>query len=191
LNHITHFTADWFTQYAEQWLERLGYLRNQETHALEIGSYEGRSACWMLDNILTHVQSDIVCVDTWDGKDKTLGEETIRAKQRFQKNMKFYRSKVDVVELDSLRALTGFILDKESFDLIFIDGDHEGYSALTDLILSWHLLKSGGWLVFDDYLWEHVALRTNPKDAWDAFVSVSPLGMTWELVGRQVFARKQ
>lgn len=30
---------------------------------LEIGSYEGRSAVWFLENILTHPTARIVCVD--------------------------------------------------------------------------------------------------------------------------------
>lgn len=191
MTHHTHFTVDWFTKYAPQWLERMSYFKDVQTHALEIGSYEGRSACWILDNILIHPLSDIICVDVWDGTDKTLGKKTVRAKQTFLNNTKFYKDKIDVIELDSLRALTGLIVDKESFDLIFIDGDHEGYSALTDLVLSWPLLKVGGWLVFDDYQWEHEALTTYPKDAWDAFVSVKPSGLKWEVDGRQVFARKQ
>jgi predicted O-methyltransferase YrrM len=188
---MTHFTADWFTKYAPQWLERMGYLKDKEIHALEIGSYEGRSTCWILDNILTHKDSTITCVDPWDGGDVLLGDNTKKARELFVSNTKRYGSKV-IEEIGySSVVIPELIVNDRMFDLIFVDGDHEGATALLDLVMSWQLLKNSGHLVFDDYQWGSSKLRTNPKVAWDAFVSVRPLGLMWEIDGRQVFARKE
>lgn len=187
---MSHFTSDWFTKYAPQWISRMGHLKDVETHALEIGSYEGRSTCWILDNILTHARSSITCVDSWDGSDKTLGLKTVSAHSRFVSNVIHYYGKVRKIAKKSYDALLTMNIQCYEFDIIFIDGDHEGYGALSDLMMCWPLLKNGGHLVFDDYQWSHEALRTQPKDAWDAFASVKPLGLTWQLDGRQIFARK-
>jgi len=145
---------DWFSNYIPYWLEHLSHLKSRETHALEIGSYEGRSACWMLDNLLTHPKSTLVCVDTWDGKDATLGEKTAKALYTFLENIKEYGGeKVITHAAASLRVLAKYhhFCTAPCFDLIYLDGSHEGIDALTDLCLCWPLLKVGGWLIFDDY----------------------------------------
>ncbi len=45
-------------------------------------------------------------------------------------------------------------LPRESFDIIYIDGCHLALNVLFDAVSAWLLLKPGGLLIFDDYLWE-------------------------------------
>ena len=40
-----------------------------------------------------------------------------------------------------------------SFDLVYVDGSHLAADVLQDAVLSFRLLRSGGLLIFDDYLW--------------------------------------
>jgi predicted O-methyltransferase YrrM len=55
----------------EKLFERLlAPYRGQPAKFLEIGSYEGASAIWMLKNILTHPDARITCVD-----DNSLGRK--------------------------------------------------------------------------------------------------------------------
>lgn len=146
----------------------------------------------MLDNVLLHEKSRLTCVDTWDGKDVSLGDKTQAAEAMFDSNTRSYGSKVFKVKDASLNVLSRYVLLDRKFDLVFIDGDHEGYSAATDLILSWELVSPGGWMVFDDYLWEGRGLRSQPKDAWDLWANLSPprLGRI-DPVGRMMFAQKR
>jgi Methyltransferase domain len=62
----------------------------------------------------------------------------------------------------------------ERFDLVFVDGSHHGLDVLVDAALSWQLLRDGGFLVFDDYVWrelgEDALLR--PGVAIDAFLTL-------------------
>jgi predicted O-methyltransferase YrrM len=195
MKHHTHFSADWFTGHAEHWLRLLGHLRDRPVRALEIGSYEGRSACWLLDNLLVHPESKLWCVDPWDGTDPCLEHKTTDAEDLFDGNVRFYGERVLKVRKTSLEFLTTTLAVNPArglFDLVFVDGDHEGYSALTDLVLSWPLLAPGGTLAFDDYGWSDPRLRAQPRDAWDAWASCKPPGLA-EVVqaGRQVFARKE
>lgn len=61
------FTTDWFIENLPTWEQYLIHLANQpEINVLEIGSWEGMSACWLLDNILTHESSRITCIDTFE-----------------------------------------------------------------------------------------------------------------------------
>lgn len=187
---MTHFTADWFTQYWEHWLKRLGHLKDTPIRFLEIGCYEGRSTCWILDNLLLHKESVIMCVDPWDGKDPCLGEKSREAYKTFKNNTISYGRKVWAVRDYSFQQLINFNMISEIFDIIFVDGNHEGYNALTDLILSWPLVKPNGWLIMDDYHWSDNRLRSMPRDAWNAFSMVKPLGLKEEVLGRLVFAQK-
>ena len=59
------FTEDWFTNNIPTWNKVLGNLRNKPVKFLEIGSFEGRSATWALENILTHKDSQLYCIDHW------------------------------------------------------------------------------------------------------------------------------
>src|SRR5574343_585970 len=58
-----NFSQDWFSHND---LEKyLPFNRNEELHFLEIGSFEGRSAIWFLENMLLNEKSTITCIDPW------------------------------------------------------------------------------------------------------------------------------
>ena len=44
-------------------------------------------------------------------------------------------------------------LNKNYYDFIYIDGDHTNEGVFIDSVLSFPLLKNGGIIIFDDYLW--------------------------------------
>lgn len=60
------------------------------------------------------------------------------------------------------------------FDLIYIDGSHEAPDVLSDATLSFPLLKVGGVMIFDDYLWRSArgGPLHSPKLAVDAFLNI-------------------
>ena len=60
------FTVGWGGA-GELWSEIFKEFKDQEVFGLEIGSFEGRSAIWLLENILTHSNSHLTCVDTFEG----------------------------------------------------------------------------------------------------------------------------
>ena len=55
--------------------------------------------------------------------------------------------------------------------MIYLDGSHEAPNVLFDGMLSWGLLKPGGVLIFDDYLWVPQLLAGHrPQLAIDLFL---------------------
>ena len=57
--------------------------------------------------------------------------------------------------------------------MIFIDGGHKSKEVLSDLVLSWDLLRDGGVLVIDDYIWlgSPDIVLDSPKMGVDSFLS--------------------
>ena len=138
------FTEGWFLSHYSDWENHLKALKGKPgIHALEIGSYEGLSAIWQLENILTDPGSTITCIDIFDYKE---------IEDRFDRNIEAsgISSKVIKLKGSSEKMLRG--LDVEKFDYVYIDGSHTPKWVLSDAVLSWDLLKKDGLMIFDDYL---------------------------------------
>lgn len=155
------FTDDFFSRNIPVWTDL--FNRFKPTKALEIGSYEGRSAKWLLDNIHG---LDLTCVDTWDNTGIEEGLNSLSAEATFDAVVGSRVKKIKGRSGDVLRKLEGL------YDFIYIDGDHYASSVLEDMVLSFGLLRSGGIMVCDDYLggWGRNPLEF-PKVAVDAFVN--------------------
>lgn len=174
------FTADWFSQFIPIWTQILAPMRSKANLCfLEIGSFEGRSTCWLLENILTAPDAVIHCVDPFPGP----------LLQRFSENVAPWSEHIAVHQgrsEDMLPSIPG------PFDLVYIDGLHLAFNVIQDAVLTWNKLKVGGIMVFDDYLWGHPHLERSlvPKDGVDAFLNV--IHGRYELVhiGLQVIIRK-
>ena len=160
------FTTDWVTANQAIWSEKLAALKGRPNlRALEVGSFEGRSAIWFLENILTDPSSSIVCIDVFDGTYERLFDSNLGAfKSQF--------TKIKAFSQDGLRTLP-----PKSFDFIYIDGSHVAKDVFIDTALSWDLLKPEGFIIFDDYNWKGRAnhgygIGRVPKLALDAFLTV-------------------
>jgi predicted O-methyltransferase YrrM len=94
------FTVDWFSGNAPNWQSWLGHLAGKpHVRFLEVGSYEGRSAVWLLDNVLTHETASLVCLDIFDSS--AGGASGYEA--RFDHNMKttLRRNKIEKIKRPS------------------------------------------------------------------------------------------
>ncbi len=174
------FTADFFSQHKEIWaclLSRFAHRPN--LNFLEIGSFEGASACWLLKNILTHSGSRLTCIDTFDFAGQGTfclqdgGLESMAMEDRFDFNIKQAGGAAKVRKIVEYSHVALRPLPLASFDFIYIDGSHKAMNVLEDAVLCWPLLKQGGLLTFDDYEWDGDPDPLNlPKPAIDAFLDV-------------------
>ena len=151
------FTQDWFSGNIPVWTHHLASFKDKPNlRVLEIGSFEGLSATWLCNNILTHPTSTLYCVDTWEGSAEHKDLPNLhQLKDRFQSNLHAQISSMKLIPVQGKSAvmlLTDPVLSKpESFDLIYVDGSHETPDVLMDAILSLQRLKTGAIGIFDDY----------------------------------------
>jgi len=178
-----HFTQDWFGQYIPIWNGLVPLVKPSKI--LEIGSFEGRSTCYLIESSAGERDVEIHCIDTWEGGTEHAEIDMSAVEQRFRQNTALAIStvphKVNLVthKSTSLLALTQLISSGHaaSFDLIYVDGSHRAPDVLSDAVLSFHLLRSMGLLIFDDYLWSMEPAGKQdpfnmPKPAIDSFVNI-------------------
>lgn len=146
------FSYDWVSDIEAVWRDALKDLKGKENlRYLEIGVFEGRSAVWFFQNILTHPTSSMVGIDVfnlenWERCIANFGRAGILDRSSLLKG----RSQ------DFLKKMN----DGE-FDLIYVDGDHRARHVFQDIALSWDVLKVGGYMILDDYL---IFSGTHPVD---------------------------
>jgi predicted O-methyltransferase YrrM len=110
------------------------HLRDGPTRYLEIGVLEGRSGCWMLDEILIHPDSEYHGID-------------IEVLNVARKNLGVHGNKVHLYQGDANDVLKTLI-GKGQFDLIYIDGDHTAMGVYRNSILCLPLAKR--YILWDD-----------------------------------------
>lgn len=180
------FTQDWFSRYAHQWRVALGEL-GPVRKALEVGSYEGRSSVWLIENAFRDGErGELHCIDSWEGGSEHLagGIDMSSVEQRFRRNIDLARTgrettlSVHVHKGLSFDALVALLAagHRQSFDLVYVDGSHQCPDVLNDLVLCFALCRVGGLIVVDDYIWSQEKsgsedLLNQPKLAVDSFVN--------------------
>jgi predicted O-methyltransferase YrrM len=152
---------------------------------LEIGVNQGRSALWVIENILTHPTATLTGIDIFP--------EGMDIKERYLYNLKLsgYESKAKTITGYSGSVLK--TLPAESFDIIYIDGDHTASGVLSDAVLSWDLLKKGGVMIFDDYQlnFAHLPVELLPKIAIDSFITAYRNSLEVVRSDYQLFIKKR
>ncbi|MCU0569808.1 MAG: tetratricopeptide repeat protein [Oculatellaceae cyanobacterium Prado106] len=140
------FTQDWFSHnipILEQYLRP--YIRQPNLQFLEIGSYQGMSTCWFLDQILSHETARLTCIDP-----------------DYQPEFAINLDRNGVNHNDTVGKLTQLTgrsdeilptLDDAAYDVMYVDGCHWADYVRHEATLAWRLLKPGGLMIFDDYQW--------------------------------------
>lgn len=153
--------------------EKLNSSR-KEFHVLEVGCFEGRGTNLLFQTFCRfHENSTITCVDPF------LDTYTVQSVHfpscdvffknqysRFQKNVNSLGSQCKVVRGLSTDELPK--LADETYDFIYIDGDHHKDVVYLDAINAFQKVKPNGIILFDDYLWQDH--DNGPKEAIDQFL---------------------
>jgi predicted O-methyltransferase YrrM len=184
------FTFDWVSPHAAAWERDLAHLKGKpNVRGLEIGCFEGQSACWWLDNILTDPTSRLTCVDPFA---IPMDSVLLRYFERyFDHNIAASGAGERVTKLTGSSQVILRSLQPAHFDFVYVDGSHRVGDVLQDAVLAWTVLKPGGTAMFDDYdLVDDVAqglFARAPGRALDAFLTILGDGVTvmrrdWQLI---------
>ena len=169
------YTQDWFSYHEAHWSGHFGHLAGRSgLNAIEIGSFEGRSACWIVQHLLTGENSRLICVEPF--------EQYEDQERNFDHNIRVAGCTDKIVKLRGRSQQVLPYLAGESFDFVYVDGSHLVLDVLQDAAMCWPLIRPGGTLVFDDY--EHPlfpdSLGMSAGPAIDAFLSM--LSGRYELI---------
>jgi len=182
------FTNSWFDGNKPVWSHILDQLKPNKV--LEIGAFEGRSTCFLIEHLGAERDLEIHTIDNWEGgiENKPGGSAEYvmtDVERRFFANTKIARD-------NSASEISHFVHKGFSdtqlatlmsnnmcgyFDFIYVDGSHQAPDVLLDALLSFKLLRLGGVIAFDDYLWQEklsygVDPLRCPKIAIDSFTNI-------------------
>ena len=121
-------------------------LESKSINYLEIGVFEGQCTQYIAQNICDAF-SKISVIDPFEDSKSEVQSSIFQFKQNLQQY------------LNNITIYKGFSEDimpkllKSSFDLIYIDGSHKAKDVYNDAMNAYELLKPGGIIIFDDYLW--------------------------------------
>lgn len=196
------FTQDWFHWAPQVWEQLIPLLPGEagSREFMEIGSFEGRSSVWIAENMMS--DGDILCcVDTWQGGEEHGDQDMGTVEERFDHNVALLNEKlperfVDKHKGTSTQWLAHWLVEKPenhpTFDFIYIDGSHTAPDVLTDACMAWPLLKQGGIMVFDDYMWgDPRDILHRPKFAVDSFLNVFAEQVELVHIGYQLVVRRK
>ncbi len=160
---------------ARTWEQFLQQLEGREARILEIGSFEGMSACYFLWRL---PDAHVTCVDTFAGASSFVarGDDVSGLEAAFDQNVGLVdASRVRKIAADSAHALLELLDEGQRFDLVFVDGSDLALDVMVDACLSWQLLAPGGVMIFDNYIWRSPLGEDplfQPKPAVDAFLGL-------------------
>ena len=187
---MPQFSSDWFSMHIPIWSEVvLPALPSGPCRCLEIGTHEGRSAIWILQNIVDLFPGGYLqCVDPLPDEVYEVWLQNMQSLPRFP-----------IVSLCRLpfeewygqrRVVLGAGLER--FQFIYVDGDHHASSVMVDTCLSFKLLCPGGVMVMDDFLWRDRSWpdQKQPGRGIEAFLSAHVGEYTLLHRGYQVIIKK-
>ena len=177
---VYHFTPtqDWFSHNIPSWTSLIAEVKSltSSPRGLEIGSWEGRSAVFLLTK-LCDTGGSIVCIDHFDLCTTVAGKERF---SKIQHNLRIAgRNNYRVIPQFSFPALMS-LLNEETrkteagYGWIYVDGSHEADDTFLDGELCWRLANKGAIVIFDDYHWsvEPEDSKHHPKRGIDAFLKL-------------------
>lgn len=127
---------------------------NKPIKYCEVGVFYGINFILVENTYAKHPDSELVAIDPWliyddypEYKDKDMNNIYETAINNMKLNIS-NMDKVKIIRDFSHKASSS--LQDEYFDIIYIDGNHEMFAVLEDLVLYFRKLKSGGIMIMDD-----------------------------------------
>ena len=119
------FTEDWFSDHRILWNVILSKYKPKRV--LEIGCFEGRATTYLFETLSGVAGAHISCIDPWR-EYWEMGVLMDQVESRFDQNVALARSKFPSVDFRKMKGLSAdwmakLLLDREKFDLIYVDHD--------------------------------------------------------------------
>ena len=156
-------------------------------NVLQIGAYKGDTTQWLLDN---KDINRIVDVDTWEGSMEHEGTFNFNQVERVYDERFTGVAKVEKRKGTSDKYFATRP-EGETFNVIYIDGDHTALQTAIDSLNAWRILEVGGIMIFDDYDWHmYKGTPLHPKDGIECALRLFRGRYTPIVTNYQVWIRK-
>lgn len=164
-----NYTQNWNSEF----INNTSSLNKKFELCLEIGVFEGLTSNYIVDNLLS-TTGKLICLDplTDDYFNNNLTQSEIEENvtnfahfkgqySKFRNNTEEHlqSGKIELIRDLSINAFPSLISRyKNTFDFIYIDGDHRPDAIYLDGLNSFELCKKEGYILFDDYGWGNAKL---------------------------------
>lgn len=155
----------------DNWKQWLARFIGRPVNALELGSFNGTSAVWLLQHILTHPDSRLTCVDSLEGIPSLPELKEDRLRGIFFENTKPWSQQVRLIAGRTTEVLPLMVHQGLRFDFFYIDASHIARDVLFDAVLCYQLSKEGSVIIFDDYDLQWTLEELPCRVGVDAFLS--------------------
>jgi predicted O-methyltransferase YrrM len=118
------------------------YPENVKITYVEIGCYAGGSTCLVLQRKNTNV----FAIDLANPIPQSVVMDNVNKFNIHNNNFNYIKGSSH--DINTLNTLKEFV---KEIDILFIDGDHSFLGVKTDFNMYSPMVKSGGYVVFDDY----------------------------------------
>jgi len=183
------FTVDWTARSVPVFEKYLAPLMGQQNiSGLELGVFEGRTTCWLMEHVLTDIGSQLLCIDPFEGlygvKGLDAGQDMMNVERRWEENVAHFLPRMWLIRHPTPDAF-GYQEWWGWPDLHFayIDGCHRADAVLSDLVHVAARMRPEGAIIVDDYVWEDSPpdLYGGVKRAVHAFLGCQPAVWEWRL----------
>jgi len=139
---------------------------DRKLNVLVLGGYEGRSTVWLSNKLLSHNDSQMHVIGsfrgTYEQKEAYWPSQDLEQLFRYHTYFSKYYYKLNTIPVESTSVMLEALTDPDiKFDVIYVDGEHDLKSVLTDAILSYNLLADNALLIFDDINIDSVKLSVD------------------------------
>lgn len=175
------------------WMKWCGQWRGQHVYGLEIGTYQGASAEFFLDNIFTHERAKYYCVDTFLGSAEhaRLGIDCTKNEGLTRHRLSPFGDRAVIVRGRSDERLPELKAQGLRLHVAYVDGAHDSANVLRDAAMVFDMMVVSGVIVFDDYYWREMPEPLdNPKDGIDSFLAAYAKHLRVLHIGPQVAIEK-
>ena len=135
----------------DKWTILTSKYKYKKINILEIGVYEGDSTKWFLTNVMGNKDSLLYAVDTFDRSPDFSNINLKKIKKQFITNIKSTKKEqqVKLMESYSYDALVELSTIKNiRFDIVFIETSDQAIHLISDAVLAWNMLNTGGIMIF-------------------------------------------
>ena len=174
MNHYYQTIGEnWFT-YPNLYGSMVSSAKNG-AHFVEVGSWKGRSACFMGVEILNSGKKiRLDCVDTWLGSEEHCIPELETDKDFlyniFLKNIEPLKTIIKPIRMESRDAAR--LYNDSSLDFVFLDASHDYTNVLHDIAYWLPKVKPSGTIAGHD--WPHEPIRRAVLDMFgEIFIDVN------------------